>query len=105
MAAPLIVNEERHESVWTLSHTGLVSSNYVSVTYSSGQVTAIITWTDGTMTNKLREIDFTYNANGTVATIVKRQYDQNTYALVQTMTGVVAYNASNSITSITWTRT
>jgi hypothetical protein len=103
MAAPLIVNEERHDSAWTLVHA-LASSNFISVTSNSqGKATNVVNWTDGTMTNKLREVIITYNADGTVATVVRKQYDQNTFALLQTMTGVFAYSGS-LLASITWTR-
>ena len=104
MSAPLILNEERHESIWTLSHSALVQSNVFKVTYNSiGQVMSLTTY-DPTQTHILRLVTFTYNANGTVATIVKQQYDDNTYALTQTMTGNLTYMGSN-VSSITWTRT
>ena len=105
MTTPLLVNTEYHDSPWTLSHSALASSNYLQVTYNSvGQVTSIVTWTDGTMAHKLREVDFTYNLDGTVATISKKQYDSNLYTLLQAMTGVVAYSSGN-VTSIIWVRT
>jgi hypothetical protein len=105
MAAPFILNEERHESVWTLSHSGLVSTNYFEVTYNaSGQATAVTTWTTSGKVNKLREVLFTYNTDGTVATITKKQYDQNGYALQQTMTGTLAYS-NGVVANISWVRT
>ena len=81
-----------------------MSTNYFEVTYNAGgQVTAVTIWTTSGKVNKLRSVDYTYNTDGTVATITKKQYDQNGYALQQTMTGTIVYS-DGVIQSTNWVR-
>jgi len=96
------ITEAAHETLDTLVHQ-IDETSYDELTYSGAQVTVYLVWTSAAKTQKVREEQYTYNADKTVSQLVAIQYDG---VGVENMrfTESYTYNTSKRVQSITRTK-
>jgi hypothetical protein len=78
------ISEAQHEGLRTLAHD-LVDTSYDSATWVGSDLTNVTTWTDNTMTTKVREIQATYSAHR-LTQVIEIEYDllgTETYRVVE----------------------
>jgi len=93
------ITEGQHEDLDTLVHN-LSEDMYEEFTYSGGQVSSVIHWTDSGKTTKIREQTFTYTGNK-VNTEVIKQYNSSG-VLKYTLTGAYTWSG-NQVSNVDWT--
>ena len=92
------ITEGQHEDLDTLVHN-LSEDMYEEFTYSGGQVSSVIHWTDSGKTTKIREQTFTYTGNK-VNTETIKQYNSSG-VLKYTLTGTYTWSG-NQIANVDW---
>lgn len=94
------ITESQHEALNTETHA-IAKTSYDEVTYSSGKVTNVTTWTTSGKTVKVREDQITWTS-GKVSQVITIQYDgagTEKYRVTEDIT-----YTGNNVTSITRTK-
>jgi hypothetical protein len=86
------------EDLDTLTHN-LSEDMYEEFTYSGGQVSSVIHWTDSGKTTKIREQTFTYTGNKVNTEVIKQYNSSGT--LKYTLTGTYTWSG-NQISNVDW---
>lgn len=68
------ISESDHSALATLTHD-VVGSGVDIISYVGGRISNVTSWTDASKTQKVREVQLTYNTNRKVSQIVTIQYD------------------------------